>query len=153
MGEHVPTSGDNDTPDRWVIRNVNMADRDAANLAAKRAKATLAEWLGRAIRHYVEAERQGFPRYVNDTEMLPALLDTPTQPIDVPMLQELAQVVLIARQIHDMRGAPPQRLLGTVTRLLIDHVRRSTEKMEPARGNDPAPEGGKSLQAGTSGPR
>jgi hypothetical protein len=45
------------TEDRWVIRNVEEADRETAVAAAKRAGMTTAEWLGLAIREKLARER------------------------------------------------------------------------------------------------
>ncbi len=103
-----------DAPDRWTIRGVGDAERRDALAAAQRADISVGELLNRAIRAYVAAEREPVVGEVlapGARHVLPAL-----------SLDDIARAVEIAARIAEIRGRPPQRLLGRAMRLLADRL-------------------------------
>lgn len=75
--------------------------------AAQRRDVSLGEWLAEAIRAYVAAEREPVGEVLAPLPALPPL-----------SLEDIARAVEIAARIKEIRGKPPVRILGRVTRLL-----------------------------------
>jgi hypothetical protein len=109
------------TPDDgpWGIKWIAGRDRHVASLAAKRAKQTIGEWLGEAIRAYVEEERA-------DYTLIPprqALIEQET--IAPPLsVEDIGRVLDYAERIAAIRGRKPsRRLLAGVDRILVARLR------------------------------
>lgn len=96
---------------RWTVRDVPEPDRAAAVDAAKRRDVSLGEWLAEAIRAYIAAEREPVGEVLAPLPALPPL-----------SLEDIARAVEIAARIKEIRGKPPARILGRVTRLLADRL-------------------------------
>lgn len=96
---------------RWTVRDVPEPDRAAAVDAAKRRDVSLGVWLSEAIRAYVAAEREPVGEVLAPQRALPPL-----------SLEDIARAVEIAARIKEIRGKPPMRILGRVTRLLADRL-------------------------------
>jgi hypothetical protein len=116
------------TEDRWVVRNVDEADRHAAVAAAERADMTTAEWLGLAIREKLAREHTplGEGEIVTDDEAddhAPAdrrlVLLEPMTPISI---EDIGRVVAIAEKLAALAGGKARisrRIAAQVTRLLL----------------------------------
>lgn len=97
-----------DTPDRWTIRGVGEIERRDALAAAQRRDVPIGVWLSEAIRAHLAAEREPVTGEVLAPQRaLPAL-----------SLEDIARAVEIAGRIAEIRGRPPVRMLGRITRLL-----------------------------------
>jgi hypothetical protein len=115
------------TEDRWVVRNVDEADRHAAVAAAERADMTTAEWLGLAIREKLAREHTplGEGEIVTDDEDDHASADRrlvllePMTPISI---EDIGRVVAIAEKLAALAGGKARisrRIAAQVTRLLL----------------------------------
>ncbi len=102
-----------DAPDRWTIRGVGDAERRDAIAAAQRRDVPIGVWLSEAIRAHLAAEREPVVG-----EVLPPAVRT----LPALSLDDIARAVEIAARIAEIRGKPPARVLGRVTRLLADRL-------------------------------
>lgn len=106
----------------WAIKLMPGRERQMALDAAKRAKLPMGEWLARAIRREVEAERAAENGTGYDV-LAPARGDgrgiktvDPLQPLS---LDELGQAVEIAKAIAELSGKKPARHLLTAMRHVL----------------------------------
>ncbi len=70
-------------------------------------------WLSEAIRAHLAAEREPMGEVLAPSRALPPL-----------SLEDIARAVEIAGRIAEIRGRPPVRMLGRITRLLGDRLGR-----------------------------
>lgn len=106
----------------WAIKLMAGVDRQAALDAAKRARVPVGEWLGRAIRAYIDSERAESSGYDVFSPGQQLALSAPHVPLTVG---EIGQAVEIANRIADLRGAPLKprsRLLTAASRALAEHL-------------------------------
>jgi hypothetical protein len=108
----------------WGLKHIAGSDRQLATDAAKRAKLTIGEWLGEAIRAKVEDERAD---YAGDTEgytvLAPGqtLLPAPDSGLSV---REIGEAVEIAQRIAILRQRErtPRAMLLAAQRLLAGRL-------------------------------
>lgn len=103
----------------WTIKGIPPEMRNAAIAAAKREKQTLGEWMSRAIRSQVQADRQ------QDRAPVPVAADRPE--ID---LTEVERMVTMAAQLAGA-GAPPPKSLSRVAYSLM------RERLDQMKGKPP----------------
>ena len=116
---------DDDRSDRWHVRGCSPAARDLALDAARRADISLGEWLERAIRAFVNAEREtGFPvaEVMIDQDVTPGEVEAlEPQPGRELTIAEIGQVIAIAAKIKELRGGKaPTRLIASAARVLLE---------------------------------
>lgn len=88
----------------WAIRGVSLEGRNAAMSAARRSNATLGEWLDRAIRQQVKAERS---QEVGPTieETLAKLAENMAQQIEQTRQQNAAMLARL-EAVEQRKGEP-----------------------------------------------
>jgi hypothetical protein len=97
----------------WTIKAIPTEDRNAAIAAAGREGQTIGEWISRAIRAKIQADRQA--------DRAPVPLGGATVGPSAPEvdLSSLERMVALAGQVHAMTGRPPGRgVVGPINRLL-----------------------------------
>ena len=119
-----------DADDRWVVRKVGQAERDGAVAAARRARQTVGEWLGEAIRAKIAAERGEGPGEVLPPQaQLPAVIEPGIKPLGHMTIEEVGHAVEIMCQLATAsEKKPPRRFVAQVNRLLSDRIERATQK-------------------------
>lgn len=111
----------------WAVRNMDKASRLMAAEAARRAGMPLAEWLRRAIRAYVAAERE---EDALEGEVMPpgqiVMLESP----GTLSIAELGRAIEIAARIAELRGkAVPRAVTARASRIL--HARLAEGASRP----------------------
>jgi hypothetical protein len=91
----------------WTVKGIPPEMRNAAIAAAKREKQTLGEWISRAIRSQVQADRQ------QDRAPVPVAAERPEINLD-----EVERMVAMAAQLAGA-GAPPPKSLSRVAYSLM----------------------------------
>jgi hypothetical protein len=102
----------------WGIKWMGGRDRQMARDAAKRAKQTIGEWLGEAIRAYVESERIDADIYTVLPPGGQGLIES-AQNVPPLSIEDIGRVLQYTEQIARLREQKPSpRLLAGVRRLL-----------------------------------
>jgi hypothetical protein len=122
-----------DADDRWTVRGVPKAVRDAAASAADRAKITVGMYLCRAVSREIEAERQPMPMEVLPPRGADIMADNLSDMSDIDVIERaVATAVALAgapevpvmfrrranRALREMLPKPEARVRGP--RLLLD---------------------------------
>lgn len=97
----------------WTIKGIPPEARNAAIAAAEREDQTIGEWISRAIRQTIQADRQ--------VDRAPVPLEQPqVRPSDPAVdLTSLERMMAIAERVHAMSGKPlPQDIRGKTHKLL-----------------------------------
>lgn len=128
----IPVSDQESDPPRaipqdgpWGLKFISGTDRQMATEAAKRAKMTIGEWLGEAIRAKVADERDA--DFSGDTPGYTVL--APGQVADPApgalSVREIGEAVDIAQKIAILRQRerPPRAMLLAAQRLLAGRLR------------------------------
>jgi hypothetical protein len=123
------TMSDEDGP--WGVKWIAGSDRAMALAAAKRARLTMGEWLGAAIRAYVESERgessvfEVFPPSRAGPVGEQGARETAVTPFGSTLsIAEIGEAVRIATEIAQLRQRGlPRAFLTQAQRLLNGHLR------------------------------
>jgi hypothetical protein len=138
--------------ERWAVRGVDYADRNAAVEAAKRARMTLAGWLGLAIREKIahEREREREASGLREGEVIdmfetsePAIagevggyhIDRQVmlmEPMTPPSVADIACMVEVAEKLAELAGRKvkiDRRVAARATRLILARLTAA----DPAR--------------------
>lgn len=92
----------------WAIRNVTLEARNAAIAAARREGLTLGEWMDRAIRQQVKADRNQVPALTLE-DTLAKLVES--------MDRQNARFEAVERSVGALQGAQVSRSGNILTRL------------------------------------
>ena len=120
----------------WTIKGVPPDIRNAIISHANREKMALGEWIARAGRSYIQADRQ--------RDKAPMIVGPQVQP--QADLAEIERVVAMASQLA-AAGAPPPK---AVSRLAYSLLKDRLGSMKPARQSKPSPTSGPDSPTGES---
>ena len=116
----------------WAIRSVSLEARNAATAAARREGLSLGEWIDRAIRQQVKAERNQ-PVGPTIEETLAKLAESMARQAEATQQQNAA---ILSRLEAVEQGRPePERHEGNLFGRLYSLVRRLGRSSEPALGS------------------
>lgn len=116
----MPTQSDQASEDRirpWTIKGIGPEVRNAAIAAAERAKLPIGEWMSRAIRGQVQADRQ------ESRVPVPVRAEAPDRTAE---LAELERLVALTSTLSGA-GAPPPK---TVSRGAYSLIRQRLAEMK-----------------------
>jgi hypothetical protein len=124
---------DDGLPDRvkpWTVKGISPEDRNAAIAAAEREGQTIGEYLSRAIRAQVQADRQ--------RDRAPALVGPQSVPQSDHALAAIERMIAAARSLSDAAGEPPpkqvQRLAYGLLRDQMRAMKGPTERPKSPTG-------------------
>lgn len=102
----------------WTVKGIGPEERNAAIAAAKREGMTIGEWLTRAIRSQVQADRQA--------DRSPVLVEEPVRPRGDRQsdLSDLERMIALAKQIAEVNKTTiPIGITRATHGLLREHLR------------------------------
>lgn len=106
-GSDVADSG-SDRVKPWTIKGIALEERNAAIAAADRADMTIGEWLSRAIRTQVQADREA--------SRAPVPVNPQSSQAD---LDAIERMIAMARDLSSVTGEPPPKSVSRVAYSLI----------------------------------
>ena len=143
MSDEVETADTADRVKPWTVKGIAPEERNAAIAAADREGMTIGEWLSRAIRTQVQADRQA--------DRAPVVVEEAVRPkadgeVD---LSDLERMIALAKQIAEVNKAPiPTGITKATHGLLRRRLRalqggqtgqgRKSDRQEPSVGPEAA---------------
>lgn len=110
----------------WTIKGLPLEERNAAISAAKRQGVTMGEWLGRAIRHYVQHGNKPPAATTKEQEV------TPEQ-----ARAEVRELVSLISELSQAGAAPPKSVAAQAYGLIrqrLKNVKEISTKALPQAG-------------------
>src|SRR5690242_8737303 len=118
MSETDEASETTDRVKPWTVKGIAPEERNAAIAAADREGVTIGEWLSRAIRTQVQADRQ--------SDRAPVPLGNAGRPVSDRQsdLSDVERMIALARQIAEANSSPIPRSITRATHAIMrEHLR------------------------------